>query len=87
MLLDGIEEVAANDVSPILGLPVLITGIVVDVYLRRLVLHLEVVRVLALLAFLADAGLEVSAEDGLGVLTVLKRLLLNKRDTLEEGAE
>lgn len=78
---------AANDVSSVIRLAVPVTGIIVDVDLRRFVLYSEVMRVLALLAFLADAGLKVRAEDGLGVFSFLESLLLNKGNTLEERAK
>ena len=44
-------------------------------------------RVLALFALLADTGLVVGAQYGLGVLALLQSLLLNGRDRLEQGGK
>jgi hypothetical protein len=80
VLLDCIQEVGANDVRTLCRLAVAVTGIVVQVDLRGLSFNSQIVRVLASFSLLADTCLEVSAEDGLGVLTLLECLLLNGRD-------
>ena len=84
VLLDCVQEVSTDDVSTLCRLAIAVTGIVVEVDLRGLSFNSQIVRVLASFAFLAHTCLEVGAEYGLRVLTLLKCLLLNGRDRLEE---
>jgi hypothetical protein len=84
VFLDGVQKVSANDVCTLCWLAVAVAGIVVQVDLRGLSFNSQIVRVLASLSFLADTSLEVCAENGLRVLTLLKCLLLNGRDRLEK---
>lgn len=85
VLLESVEEMRADDVRALWRLAVAITGVGVDVNLGGLSFNSQIVRVFAFLSFLADSGLEVGAEDGLGVFTLLELLLLDGGDGLEEG--
>jgi hypothetical protein len=76
--------VGADNVRTLCRLAVAVTGIIVEVDLRGLSFNGQIVRVLASFSLLADTCLEVGAEDGLRVLTLLECLLLNGRDRLEE---
>ena len=85
VLFDSIQEIRARDVSSPFRFAVAITGVGIYVDLGRLALECQVVRVLALLAFLAYTRLVVGAQHGLRVFTLFKGLLLNCRDRLEES--
>ena len=87
VLFDSIEEVSAGDIDAFDRFASAITRVSVNVDLGRLVFHCQVVRVLAALALLADACLEVGAEHGLGVLAFLQLRLLDEGNTLEKGLE
>ena len=79
VFLDSIEEMCASDIRAPLRFPSSVPRVGVDVDLRGLAIEGQIVRVFALLAFLADTRLMVGAQNRLRVFTLLQGLLLNCR--------
>lgn len=79
VFLDSIEEMCASDIRAPLRFTVSVPWVGVDVDLRCFTIEGQIVRVFALLAFLADTRLMVGAQNRLRVFTLLQGLLLNCR--------